>query len=180
MTAVEHMHSQHYVHRDIKAENILFSTKDCSPILADFGFSINTDQHTKCQRMLGTVAYLAPELFSEEQEISPLDLYACDLFNLGVLFFIIVLGHPPFTYDRSERNWFLSTVKRGLWTHYWNLLKQTPERGFKEMIEGLLCFNPQGRWTMSSLKECAFFQGEMATKQEFQEYMNWKALLLNN
>ena len=41
---------------------------------------------------LGTGAYMAPELISEEAYSGP----AVDLFALGVILFTILTGYPPF------------------------------------------------------------------------------------
>lgn len=58
-------HKAGYVHRDLKPENILFDT-NFQLKLADFGFAgcINgRDGNGKLYTLLGTKAYMAPELF---------------------------------------------------------------------------------------------------------------------
>jgi len=41
LEAVSYMHSKGIVNRDLKMENVLI-TKDCKPIICDFGFSQDT------------------------------------------------------------------------------------------------------------------------------------------
>ncbi|KAL9708560.1 hypothetical protein quinque_012078 [Culex quinquefasciatus] len=82
LLAVKHLHNLGYVHRDIKAENVLMVSDDRVK-LADFGFStqlINGPwQHL--DTFCGSPPYAAPELFSDDHYIGgPVDIWA-----LGVL-----------------------------------------------------------------------------------------------
>ncbi|KAG4072994.1 hypothetical protein HA402_009413 [Bradysia odoriphaga] len=93
LLAVKHMHSLGFVHRDIKAENVLMVTEDRIK-LADFGFStqlINgAQQHL--DTFCGSPPYAAPELFSDDHYIGgPVDVWA-----LGVLVYFMIVGNMPF------------------------------------------------------------------------------------
>ena len=62
-SGVNYMHQQNMIHRDIKAENVFFTTNN-KVLLGDFGFAKRLDtmeQHltTFC----GSPPYAAPELF---------------------------------------------------------------------------------------------------------------------
>ena len=65
LSAVEHVHSKNYVHRDLKPDNILIDNPDdlSSVKLADFGlsasFRINL-AYSLTERM-GTLLFMAPE-----------------------------------------------------------------------------------------------------------------------
>ena len=83
-SAVSYLHRRGMIHRDIKAENVFFTSRD-HILLGDFGFAKRLDsmeQHltTFC----GSPPYAAPELFVVSLEISILD---------GKLTFVMVLQH---------------------------------------------------------------------------------------
>jgi serine/threonine protein kinase len=78
------------VHRDLKPENILLASKedDTSVKIADLGFAkvlqgMNQMMHTAC----GTPGYVAPEVISNKPYTA-----ACDVWSLGVIFFILLCG----------------------------------------------------------------------------------------
>lgn len=98
ISAVEYLHDHEpsIIHRDIKPENILLDAND-SVKLADFGWSnfFNENRHrlTYC----GTPEYLAPEMIKQSGHDK-----AIDIWNLGVLFFELQTGSPPF--EGSNQN----------------------------------------------------------------------------
>jgi len=92
--ALDYMHQQGIIHRDIKSSNILLDTDDrCS--LSDFGIaraSSDSTQMTSTGNIMGTVDYLAPELVETNQRADA----RSDLYSLGVLLFEMVTGVLPF------------------------------------------------------------------------------------
>ncbi len=92
--ALDYIHSQGIIHRDIKSSNVLLSA-DGRCYLADFGIArITTDvtQLTSTGNVLGTVDYVAPELFEVNRKANA----RSDLYSLGVLLFEMVTGQMPF------------------------------------------------------------------------------------
>src|SRR5574340_1054020 len=97
--ALDYIHSQGIIHRDIKASNILLNTNG-DVFLTDFGIArISTDatQLTSTGDVLGTVDYVAPELFEEHRRADE----RSDLYSLGVLLYEMVTGRLPFTAENQ-------------------------------------------------------------------------------
>jgi serine/threonine protein kinase len=93
-SALDYIHSQGIIHRDIKASNVLLDAKgEC--YLTDFGIARITGdvtQLTSTGDVLGTVDYVAPELYEANRRADA----RSDLYSLGVLLFEMVTGRLPF------------------------------------------------------------------------------------
>ena len=93
-SALDYIHSQGIIHRDIKASNVLLDAKgEC--YLTDFGIARITGdvtQLTSTGDVLGTVDYVAPELYETDRRADA----RSDLYSLGVLLFEMVTGRLPF------------------------------------------------------------------------------------
>jgi serine/threonine protein kinase len=98
-SALDYIHSEGIIHRDIKASNVLLNDEGRC-YLTDFGIArITTDatQLTSTGNVLGTVDYVAPELFEVHQKADALS----DLYSLGVLLYEMVTGRLPFSADNQ-------------------------------------------------------------------------------
>src|SRR5260370_2655461 len=89
-------HTLGVVHRDVKPENVLMDTSGRSPLakLTDFGVA-RIAQGSASNRMtalVGTVAYLAPEL-AEDARATP----AADIWSTGILLYELLSGTTPFS-----------------------------------------------------------------------------------
>ncbi|WP_448629275.1 protein kinase domain-containing protein [Cellulomonas soli] len=86
-------HRNGLVHRDIKPENVLLAD-DGRIKLADFGLAraVTEVTATTTGTVMGTVAYLAPELVTRGTSDARTDVYAC-----GILLYEMLTGAQPFT-----------------------------------------------------------------------------------
>lgn len=76
---------------DIKLENILISNEGILKF-CDFGFSMPKGSFVT--KKMGTAAYMAPEIYKADE--MPCKAEQTDIFSLGVLFFMMAFGAPPF------------------------------------------------------------------------------------
>jgi|LauGreDrversion4_2_1035121.scaffolds.fasta_scaffold363499_1 serine/threonine protein kinase len=93
LDTINHLHTRSgLAHLDVKLENILFDEKFEIKI-CDFGFS--EEVSTRLFEKSGTDGYMAPEIhytsFSRGYSAA-----LADIFALGVLFFNMIFGIPPF------------------------------------------------------------------------------------
>ena len=94
--AIYHLHSRGIIHRDIKPENIVFETAEpgSEVQVIDFGTAIileEKDAKVVAGGRIGTWSYWAPEMLNRV----PYD-HAVDMWSLGVLMYILLVGFHPF------------------------------------------------------------------------------------
>ncbi|MFE1666172.1 Stk1 family PASTA domain-containing Ser/Thr kinase [Microbacterium sp. P02] len=79
------------VHRDVKPENVLLA-EDGRIKIGDFGLARATTANTATgQMLLGTIAYLAPELVTRGTADARSDIYA-----LGIMLYEMLVGEQPY------------------------------------------------------------------------------------
>ena len=94
--ALVHMNEKGWLHRDIKPDNILVNKTGEVRVI---DFSLSTKLATGLMKMLagkqkaimGTRTYIAPEIILKNPPTAQSDIY-----SLGVTFYEVVTGNPPF------------------------------------------------------------------------------------
>ncbi len=88
-------HEAGILHRDLKPENI-FLADDGRIKLGDFGLARDIDNATSTGSLVGTVAYLSPELVTRGTADARSDVYAA-----GIILFEMLTGTQPFKGEQA-------------------------------------------------------------------------------
>ncbi|SCU79585.1 LADA_0B01706g1_1 [Lachancea dasiensis] len=129
LSAIHFLHSNGVMHRDVKAENVIFRLRiteldefarrgsnydymSHDLVLADFGLATKLDSSDdELKECVGTISYLAPEVVkcrgisrlapSDSKKIKPYGALI-DVWALGVLTYFMMTGYMPFDCDTDD------------------------------------------------------------------------------
>ncbi|KAF4529537.1 hypothetical protein B566_EDAN014383 [Ephemera danica] len=98
LMALKHLHSKNVVHCDLKPENVLLSSDAEFPQvkLCDFGYAKIIGEKSFRKSVVGTPAYLAPEVLRNKCYNRSLDMW-----SVGVIVYVSLSGTFPFNEEED-------------------------------------------------------------------------------
>lgn len=157
--SVAHIHSHGICHRDIKPENFMCMLGSEDVKLIDFGLSKKFGQgfaggsrglHRMSSRV-GTPYYIAPEVVGGQNYDA-----AVDMWSLGVVFYIMLSGFPPFNGSTDQE--IFKNVRRAK-VDFSDPVFDAVSTDAKNLIIVLLTVDPSKRPTARQALQSPFFNG---------------------
>ena len=169
--AVEFMHTNNVVHRDLKLENLLLDD-NFNLKIADFGLSTTVESSYGGGVMytrVGTERYMPPEMLEKNAYIG----ICADLFAAGVILFVLVMGMMPTHKNAVANDYLYRYFAKKEYEEYWtivagilNLDLGGISEDFFHLVTTMLKYDFQRRLTIDEIKEHPWFTGPVATQEE--------------
>ncbi|EMP37935.1 Inhibitor of nuclear factor kappa-B kinase subunit alpha [Chelonia mydas] len=95
-SGIQYLHENRIIHRDLKPENIVLQDDGGKIIhkIIDLGYAKDLDQGSLCTSFVGTLQYLAPELFESKSYTVTVDYW-----SFGTMVFECIAGFRPFLHN---------------------------------------------------------------------------------
>ncbi len=108
-SALGFLHNRRIIHRDLKPENVVLNNTDERVVykLIDLGYAKELGQSSLALSFVGTLQYIAPELFLSQEYTKSVDYW-----SLGFLCFEIITGQRPFLPNLSPGQWMEHVQKK--------------------------------------------------------------------
>ncbi|EAY07030.1 CAMK family protein kinase [Trichomonas vaginalis G3] len=156
--ALQYIHGQLVLHRDLKPQNI-FLTKNDVVKLGDFGVAKSlANSFELAHTMIGTPYYLAPELWRGDPYNEKADIY-----SLGVLLYEMCTLRKPFEGNNTAQ--LFNNLMKG---HYKPIPSSYPQE-IRRLVDGMLSKNPMERPSTAQILKLPFVKsamGDLATQRE--------------
>lgn len=142
---VQFVHESGYAHRDLSLENVLV-TKDDVCQVCDLGLAAPAT--TASKETVGKMFYMAPEVLAGVRY----EPTKADVWSLGVMLFIMLIGAPPVECAATSDARFRLIAAQGVRTLIarWGLTKDLPAAAI-DLLAGMLEADPTQRLSMDAV-----------------------------
>ncbi|XP_072271565.1 serine/threonine-protein kinase Chk2 isoform X2 [Pyxicephalus adspersus] len=146
LLAVQYLHENGVIHRDLKLENVLLSSTnhECLIKITDFGQSKILGETLLMKTLCGTPTYLAPEVLNTAGTAGYSS--AVDLWSLGVILFVCLGGYPPFS-ESNNKMPLKDQITGGHYTFISDAWKNVSHTAL-DLVKKLLVVDPEKRLTI--------------------------------
>lgn len=143
--AVKSLHEKNILHRDLKPENLVFESEgeEAEIKISDFGLGCVVDWPDVHKSVVGTPNYVAPEVVSVKPR-GPIYGPECDVWSLGVILYILLVGYPPF-YHELPRELF-KIIRKGKFEFHQKQWQGISELA-KDLVRNMLVVDRTKRYT---------------------------------
>ena len=180
---MKHVHERGMAHRDLKMENILLD-ENFTIKIADFGTAKAVDLEGKLKTHIGTPGYMAPEVGLGK----PYNAFQADVFSLGCVLFMILTRIPVTEGKCVKTDPVFKHIYNGRPDLFWEDRIKISSRyrstftapsDLKDLISGMLCYDPERRLTLDQVIAHPYMDGKTASQSQLCRFFS-KRLAASN
>jgi len=167
-----YIHSKNICHRDLKLANILLMEPSQSSILkiGDFGASKSWSSTKVLESLVGTPAFMAPEVIALTRAPNLSYTSKSDCWSLGVILYILLSGEQPFNQSLDVLP-LSSQIQFGRYKQMEGGLWDKVSHQAKDLVSKLLVVNVNDRLSASEILQHGWFVDDDLTCSQSRNIM---------